>query len=189
MGSIESVVGAIREDRRTLPDVQGLKDSYRTDIDGLRAIAVTAVVLFHAGLSTFSGGFVGVDIFFVISGYLIGAHIYRDVSKNRFSLANFYRLRAKRILPALFAVLLFCYAMSFLVLSPVEMRRFGAFCRIQSAVGIEYSSLASVELFFPMGDAVSLAHDLESRGGRAVLHLLSPAHAAAGPVGPGEGSR
>jgi peptidoglycan/LPS O-acetylase OafA/YrhL len=117
----------VKKDKQASPEVQGLRASYRNDIDGLRAIAVASVVLFHAGLSTFSGGFVGVDIFFVISGYLIGAHIYRDVSRNQFSLANFYRLRAKRILPALFAVLLFCYGMSFLVLSPLEMRRFGGF--------------------------------------------------------------
>ena len=115
------------EEQLAPPEVQSLKSSYRNDIDGLRAIAVVSVVLFHAGLSTFSGGFVGVDIFFVISGYLIGAHIYRDVSADHFSLANFYRLRAKRILPALFAVLLFCYGVSLVVLSPIEMRRFGGF--------------------------------------------------------------
>jgi peptidoglycan/LPS O-acetylase OafA/YrhL len=109
------------------PKLQGPGRSYRNDIDGLRAIAVIAVVLFHARVSLFSGGFVGVDIFFVISGYLIGAHIYRDVRKRQFSLARFYQLRAKRILPALFAVLLFCYGMSFLLLSPIEMKRFGGF--------------------------------------------------------------
>jgi peptidoglycan/LPS O-acetylase OafA/YrhL len=115
------------EGKSSLRKLQGLSSPYRNDIDGLRAIAVIAVVLFHARVSLFSGGFVGVDIFFVISGYLIGAHIYRDVSQSQFSLARFYQRRAKRILPALFAVLLFCYGMSFLLLSPMEMRRFGAF--------------------------------------------------------------
>lgn len=117
----------IWEEQLAPPEVQGLRRSYRNDIDGLRAIAVVSVILFHAKLSTFSGGFVGVDIFFVISGYLIGAHIYRDLSEDQFSLVNFYRLRAKRILPALLAVLLFCYGLSLLVLSPIEMRRFGGF--------------------------------------------------------------
>src|ERR1700679_1957946 len=115
------------EGKSSLRKLQGLSSPYRNDIDGLRAIAVIAVVLFHARVSLFSGGFVGVDIFFVISGYLIGAHIYRDVSQRQFSMARFYQRRAKRILPALFAVLLFCYGMSFLLLSPMEMRRFGAF--------------------------------------------------------------
>jgi peptidoglycan/LPS O-acetylase OafA/YrhL len=121
-------VQEVRTEReRSLPKLRESSSSYRKDIDGLRAIAVIAVVLFHARVSLFSGGFVGVDIFFVISGYLIGAHIYRDVSKGQFSLARFYQRRAKRILPALFTVLLFCYGMSFLLLSPMEMRRFGAF--------------------------------------------------------------
>ncbi|MGP8258848.1 MAG: acyltransferase family protein [Acidobacteriaceae bacterium] len=101
-----------------------LRDEYRTDIDGLRAIAVLSVVLFHAGVAAMPGGFVGVDIFFVISGYLIGAHIYRDVSRGRFSLASFYRLRAKRILPALFCLLLFCYLVSVILLTPVELKLF-----------------------------------------------------------------
>jgi peptidoglycan/LPS O-acetylase OafA/YrhL len=115
------------QEKRSIPASRSPSGSYRSDIDGLRAIAIIAVVLFHARVSLFSGGFVGVDIFFVISGYLIGAHIYRDVSKRQFSLARFYQRRAKRILPALLAVLLFCYVASFLLLSPVEMRRFGAF--------------------------------------------------------------
>jgi peptidoglycan/LPS O-acetylase OafA/YrhL len=115
------------EPKQSPSKFQDPNSSYRKDIDGLRAIAVIAVVLFHARVSLFSGGFVGVDIFFVISGYLIGAHIYRDVSKRQFSLARFYQRRAKRILPALLAVLLFCYGVSILLLSPVEMRRFGAF--------------------------------------------------------------
>jgi peptidoglycan/LPS O-acetylase OafA/YrhL len=107
-----------------LPEVQSRGEAYRTDIDGLRAIAVTSVVLYHAGVATLSGGFAGVDIFFVISGYLIGAHIYRDVSASRFSLGKFYRKRAKRILPALFFLLLFCYVVALLVLTPLELTSF-----------------------------------------------------------------
>ena len=64
--------------------------AYRADIDGLRAIAVVAVVLFHLGLESFSGGYVGVDIFFVISGYLITSIIVRELQENRFSIARFY---------------------------------------------------------------------------------------------------
>ena len=108
-----------------------LKDSqpknYRRDIDGLRAIAVFSVVAYHAGLTLFHGGYVGVDIFFVISGYLIGAHVYKDVLHDRFSIAAFYQRRAKRILPALFVVLLFCYVMSLLVLDASELKTFGEY--------------------------------------------------------------
>ena len=105
-------------------EAQSTGEGYRTDIDGLRAIAVTSVVLYHARVAALSGGFVGVDIFFVISGYLIGAHIYKDVSARRFSLGKFYKKRAKRILPALFFLLLFCYLIALLVLTPLELASF-----------------------------------------------------------------
>jgi peptidoglycan/LPS O-acetylase OafA/YrhL len=74
--------------------------TYRADIDGLRAIAVLSVLLFHAGVEAFSGGFVGVDIFFVISGYLITTIIHREVETGRFSVTQFYERRFRRILPA-----------------------------------------------------------------------------------------
>ena len=95
---------------------------YRPDIDGLRAVAVTSVVAYHAGLGWVKGGFVGVDIFFVISGYLIGSLIYKEIRAGSFSIARFYERRAKRILPALFGVLLFCYAAGLLLLPWSEMR-------------------------------------------------------------------
>ncbi|MFK7698791.1 acyltransferase family protein [Pseudomonas caspiana] len=79
---------------------------YRREIDGLRAIAVIPVILFHAGFSFFCGGFVGVDIFFVISGYLISSIIYQDLKQGRFSFVDFYERRSRRILPALYFVLL-----------------------------------------------------------------------------------
>ena len=81
--------------------------TYRPDIDGLRAIAVLAVILFHLNSSWLPGGFLGVDIFFVISGYLIGGILYRELSTNTFSLKRFYLRRMRRILPAFFAVVVF----------------------------------------------------------------------------------
>ncbi len=77
---------------------------YRPDIDGLRAVAVLSVVLYHVGSSLFSGGYVGVDVFFVISGYLITTIIVKEIASGSFSIARFYERRARRILPALTAM-------------------------------------------------------------------------------------
>jgi peptidoglycan/LPS O-acetylase OafA/YrhL len=81
--------------------------SYRRDIDGARAIAVIAVIAFHAKWSLFQGGFVGVDVFFVISGYLMGSIVIKEVSRRDFSLISFYERRVRRIFPALAVMMLF----------------------------------------------------------------------------------
>ena len=97
---------------------------YRPDIDGLRAIAVGSVVLFHAGFTVVRGGFVGVDVFFVISGYLITANLHGDLLQGRFSILGFYERRARRILPALFAMLAGAAAGTALFL-PDDLKLFG----------------------------------------------------------------
>jgi peptidoglycan/LPS O-acetylase OafA/YrhL len=94
--------------------------SYRPDIDGLRAIAILSVVLYHAGVPFSSGGFTGVDIFFVISGYLLGGHIFSELRSGTFSFLRFYQRRAKRILPAFYVVLTFTILSGLLLLSPSE---------------------------------------------------------------------
>lgn len=104
---------------------------YREEIDGLRAIAVVPVVLFHAGLEGFSGGFVGVDIFFVISGFLITSLIHEEIEAGEFSIVRFYERRIRRIFPALFAVVLFCFVVGAWLFMPFDFRRFA-----QSAVAI-----------------------------------------------------
>jgi peptidoglycan/LPS O-acetylase OafA/YrhL len=81
---------------------------YRPDVDGLRALAVLPVILFHAGLGC-TGGFVGVDIFFVISGFLITSFILKEIHDDDFSLVKFWERRVRRILPALFVVVLATY--------------------------------------------------------------------------------
>jgi peptidoglycan/LPS O-acetylase OafA/YrhL len=93
---------------------------YRPDIDGLRALAILSVVLCHANVPGITGGFTGVDIFFVISGYLIGGHIYLEARAGNFSYMRFYQRRAKRILPAFFAVLAFTLLAALVLLSPLE---------------------------------------------------------------------
>lgn len=94
---------------------------YRAEIDGLRALAVVPVIFFHAGFDLFSGGFVGVDVFFVISGYLITTVLIEDIENKRFSFVNFYERRARRILPALYFVVLVSLAASSLLLLPQEL--------------------------------------------------------------------
>ncbi|HUP88519.1 MAG TPA: acyltransferase [Longimicrobiales bacterium] len=97
---------------------------YRREIDGLRALAVLPVMLFHAGFPTFSGGFVGVDVFFVVSGYLITTIILADLERGAFSLIHFYERRARRILPVLFLVVIACIPPAWLWLPPSELTSF-----------------------------------------------------------------
>jgi len=99
--------------------------NYRKEIDGLRALAVIPVILFHGGLEWFSGGYVGVDIFFVISGYLITSIILREKESGTFSIASFYERRARRILPALFFIIFVCIPFAWLWLLPHELKDFG----------------------------------------------------------------
>jgi peptidoglycan/LPS O-acetylase OafA/YrhL len=99
--------------------------AYRPDIDGLRAVAVSAVVLFHMGLSPISGGFIGVDIFFVISGFLITSILTREMAAGSFSFRTFLLRRVRRLAPALLVVLLVTLAAGFFVLAPAHYRLLG----------------------------------------------------------------
>lgn len=99
--------------------------AYRREIDGLRAIAVLSVILFHGGSQAFSGGFVGVDVFFVISGYLITSIILSEKKAGTFSIVNFYERRARRILPALFFMMILSVPFAWLWLLPQDLKDFG----------------------------------------------------------------
>jgi peptidoglycan/LPS O-acetylase OafA/YrhL len=114
--------------------------TYRREIDGLRTLAVVPVILFHAGFQTFSGGFVGVDVFFVISGYLITSIILAEKQAGIFSLISFYERRARRILPALFVVMFACLPFAWMWLLPAEMNSFS-----QSIVAV---SVFSSNIFY-----------------------------------------
>lgn len=107
------------------PQSHFLHPKYRPDIDGLRAIAVLSVIVFHAFPSVLQGGFIGVDIFFVISGFLISTIIFENLDKGTFSFAEFYARRIKRIFPALFLVLLTCFILGWLMLMPGEYKQLG----------------------------------------------------------------
>jgi len=98
---------------------------YRPDIDGLRAIAVLSVLLFHAGIQYFSGGYIGVDIFFVISGYLITSIIVREIESDHFSIVRFYERRFRRILPALTAVVAISLFVGVTFLNPTTLVSLG----------------------------------------------------------------
>jgi peptidoglycan/LPS O-acetylase OafA/YrhL len=98
-------------------------DAYRGDIDGLRAVAVLGVVVFHLSPTSLSGGYIGVDMFFVISGYLITAQIRNALAENRFSFVDFYAKRIRRLYPALLATMLLTLVIAYFTLFPGEMKR------------------------------------------------------------------
>src|SRR5262245_43203294 len=104
---------------------------YRRDIDGLRAVAVLAVVFLHAGLPPFGGGHVGFDVFFVISGYLFTGIILREVKEGDFSIARFYERRVRRIFPALFVTMAVALGIGSLLLLPEGFKNLG-----KSAAGV-----------------------------------------------------
>lgn len=126
---------------------------YRADVDGLRAIAVFIVILFHAGLPSAAGGYIGVDIFFVISGYLITTIILSELHAGHFSIRKFYERRARRLLPALFFVLLLSVPFSLFLLAPNELRDFD-----QSLVSVSF--FASNILFWYQSGYFALASEL-----------------------------
>jgi len=134
---------------------------YRAEIDGLRAIAVIPVILFHAGFDIFSGGFVGVDVFFVISGYLITGIILSEKERDEFSLVNFYERRARRILPALFFVMLVSLPFAWLWMLPSDLRSFS-----QSLVAV--STFSSNFLFWLQTGYWGTANEL-----KPLLHTWS----------------
>lgn len=130
---------------------------YRSDIDGLRSIAVTIVVLFHAKLTLFSGGFVGVDVFFIISGYLIGSILLREITqKGRIDLVNFWARRTRRLMPAAGLVIVVTLLFAWLLLPAIGLR----FAFSDAFFAITYltnwHSMAQSVSYFDDGSGVSL---------------------------------
>ena len=116
---------------------------YRSDIDGLRAIAVMSVIAFHSGISALSGGYIGVDVFFVISGYLITTLIYKEVKENTFSFKSFYKRRAARLLPALTLTLFIVLVFGFVFYSSKPFDNLGK--------ELFFSSFGAANILFAQG--------------------------------------
>jgi peptidoglycan/LPS O-acetylase OafA/YrhL len=136
-------------------------DRYRPDIDGLRAVAVTLVVFFHAFPEAIPGGFIGVDVFFVISGFLITGIVVREIGQKRFSLLGFYARRIRRIFPALIAVLLAVLLLGWLWMLP------SAYAQLSADVFASAAFFANIALMLQSG-----YFDIES-GKKPLLHLWS----------------
>lgn len=130
------------------------KMTYRPDIDGLRAIAILLVIIFHSGFSTFPGGFIGVDVFFVISGFLITSIIEKEIKEKRFSFKNFYLRRIRRIIPVLVFIILIVTIPAYFILFANNLE---AYSRT-----LIYTLLCSnnIHLYFNSGDYFAESSDL-----------------------------
>lgn len=116
-----------------MPETHQSQPHFRKDINGLRALAVVAVIFYHFGVQGFDGGFIGVDVFFVISGYLMTTIIVKGLEQGQFSIIDFYLARARRIIPALLALCLTLMALGWFLLSPPDYKTLGT--HTLSAVG------------------------------------------------------
>jgi len=132
--------------------------TYRPDIDGLRTVAVVPVVLYHAGVAPFTGGYIGVDVFFVISGFLITSILKADLDNERYTLSGFYVRRARRILPAL----IFCTAITFIagmfVLPPGEFGDLGRSIRSVAVFASNFYFWKQGDYFGPAAEEQPLLH-------------------------------
>jgi peptidoglycan/LPS O-acetylase OafA/YrhL len=147
--------------------------SYRSDIDGLRALAILPVVLFHAFPNLLPGGFIGVDIFFVISGYLITSILLKDIQAGNYSIKTFYARRVRRIFPALSVVLLFCLALGWMALTAVEYRSLGRHAAGGAGFIANFMFWKEAGYFDAAGDTKPLLH-LWSLGIEEQFYIVWP---------------
>jgi peptidoglycan/LPS O-acetylase OafA/YrhL len=146
---------------------------YRADIDGLRALAVIPVVLYHIGVPGFAGGFAGVDVFFVISGYLICGMIDEDIRNESFSIGDFYKRRAIRILPALFAMFLVTSFLAYIYCLPVELKDY-AYSLASAAGSVSNVYFAATAGYFDAPAATKPLLHTWSLGVEEQFYLLTP---------------
>lgn len=147
--------------------------TYRNEIDGLRAIAVLGVVLYHAGFGFLASGYAGVDIFFVISGYLIGGQILSDLAAGTFRFRDFYARRARRILPALFAMIVVTCAVGYFILLPHDYRYLYGAAASSIASLSNFWFLDQIDYFNPQAAHDPLIHTW-SLGVEEQFYLLVP---------------
>jgi peptidoglycan/LPS O-acetylase OafA/YrhL len=147
---------------------------YRADIDGLRAIAVLSVIAFHANYSLLPGGFIGVDVFFVISGFLISSLILTQVKQGSFTYMDFYERRIRRIFPALVIVLLAVWAIGWFTLVPSEFSALGTQISAGASFAGNIITYAEVGYFDPPASTKPLLH-LWSLGVEEQFYIVFPA--------------
>jgi peptidoglycan/LPS O-acetylase OafA/YrhL len=146
---------------------------YRAEVDGLRALAVLPVILFHAGVQAVPGGFLGVDVFFVISGYLISRIILDEMEAGRFSLLSFYERRARRILPALFVVMAFTFPFAWWLAPPDTFSSYLASLRATALFFSNIHFWQSLGYFNPTAEDQPLLHTW-SLGVEEQFYILFP---------------
>jgi peptidoglycan/LPS O-acetylase OafA/YrhL len=149
------------------------KISYRPDIDGLRAIAVLLVVLFHININLIPGGYIGVDIFFVISGFLITKIIHNEISSGKFSITNFYVRRARRIIPALTSTIIVTSIFATVMLYPSELVDYAKSAIASALFSANIYFFSSLNYFSPSADEIPLLH-LWSLGVEEQFYILFP---------------
>jgi peptidoglycan/LPS O-acetylase OafA/YrhL len=150
---VKSTLQPLAANRMTFKNIE-----YRADLDGLRALAVVPVIMYHLGNNVFPGGFVGVDVFFVLSGYLITGIVANDLNNNEFSLLKFYDRRLRRIAPALIVVLFFSTLVAVPILFPIDLTRFGS-ALVATALSISNVHFINLsEYFAPNSEQSPLLH-------------------------------
>jgi peptidoglycan/LPS O-acetylase OafA/YrhL len=157
----------------TVPTPHLSHPKYRPDIDGLRAVAVLAVVAFHAFPNWVSGGFIGVDVFFVISGYLISTILFENLDKGAFGFAEFYSRRIRRIFPALTLVLVACFAFGWFALLPDEYKQLGKYIAAGAGFVSNLALWSDAGYFDNSGETKPLLH-LWSLGIEEQFYIIWP---------------
>ncbi len=149
--------------------------AYRSDIDGLRAVAVSAVIAYHLSADALPGGYLGVDIFFVLSGFLITTIIWNELEADRFSIRKFYERRVRRIMPALIAMLIPTCLLAVVVLLPADLIGFARSLLATIVFCAQRLLLARHELLRQGGGREAAAAPLVARRRRAILSAVPAA--------------